>query len=244
MHVVRSKIFSQHPEILFGMSTNSGGVSPGKFGLNLSFHVADDPDNVSENRRRFFSTLGITEKQIAFTHQHHTTNIISVDRSGISENCDALITDEKNLYLCISVADCTPVLLYDRRKSVVAGIHAGWRGTAGRIVEQTLQKVRKDFCTNPSDIVAFIGPSAGKCCYEVGSEVASQFPDDCVTAASPGKSWLDVKRSNLLQLLENGAPNSNIEESEECTIHNNIFHSHRRDGIQSGRMFAVIGINY
>jgi len=244
MHIIRSKIFSQYPEILFGMSTNSGGVSAGKFGLNLSYHVNDDPDNVLENRKRFFSALGITHEQVAFTRQQHTTNIVSVDRSGITENCDALITNRRSLYLSISVADCTPVMLYDKKKSIIAGIHAGWRGAAGRIVEQTLYQMKKDFKTNPIDIIAFIGPSAGKCCYEVGREVAYQFPNECITDSPNGKFLLDVKQSNLLQLLENGIPNSNIEVSEDCTIHNTIFHSHRRDGKQSGRMFTVIGIKH
>lgn len=242
MEIVQSHILSRFPEILFGMSTKIGGVSQGSYGLNLSFHVNDHPDHVKENRRLFFSSLGISEDNIAFTRQEHTTDYIVVDQPGVNKRCDALITSKKGLYLSISVADCTPVLLYDPIRNVVAGIHAGWRGTAGKIVEKTLHEMQSRFQSNASDIVAFIGPSAGVCCYEVGEEVASRFSDRCVVRNDTGKIFLDVKSANVMQLLESGVLNSNIEVKQDCTIHNTQYHSHRRDGQASGRMHAIIGI--
>ncbi len=242
MRIVNSNIFSSIPEILLGMSTSEGGVSEGKFGLNLSFNVHDSVDSVIENRRRFFTSLGILESQIAFTQQKHTTNITLVDRSGMNENCDALHSNCKNVFLAISIADCTPVMLYDKGHHAIAGIHAGWRGTAGRIVKKTINEMQRSYGTNAEDIIAFIGPSAGKCCYEVGREVAEQFPKECSVIKERGKYMLDVKQSNMIQLLENGVLNSNIEMHPDCTIHNNIYHSFRRDGNQSGRMLAIIGI--
>ncbi|MCK9409592.1 MAG: peptidoglycan editing factor PgeF [Bacteriovoracaceae bacterium] len=242
MTIVRSEVLTKFPQLLFGMSTVSGGVSAGTFGLNLSFNVNDDPANVRENRRKFFSALGITEECVAFTHQQHTSHILSVSVPGQNDTCDALVTDKKGLFLAISVADCAPVMLYDPRKSVIAGIHAGWRGTAKRIVEKSIQHMIRDNGTEPADLIAFIGPSAGKCCYEVGEEVAAQFPNECSAKNGNGKYFLDVKHANLVQLLENGVRNSNIEVNKDCTIHNPLFHSHRRDGKGSGRMFAVIGL--
>ncbi len=242
MTIIHSEIFKQYPEILFGMSTNSGGVSSGSFGLNLSFHVNDNPDDVKENRKRFFAELGISEDHVAFTRQQHTVNIVTVNQSGINENCDALITEKKNIFLSISIADCTPVMLYDPRKKIIAGIHAGWRGTAGRIVEKTLIQLKHEYGSTPEEIIAFIGPSAGNCCYEVGEEVASQFPAQCSSVGTNGKYLLDVKRANVIQLLECGVQNSNIEVNKDCTIQNELYHSHRRDGIRSGRMMAIIGM--
>ncbi len=242
MQIVRSNILNTFPELMFGMSTVDGGVSNGTFGLNLSFNVQDLEDNVKENRKRFFTSLGIHESQIAFTQQKHTTNISIVDKSGVNANCDALYTNRKNVFLAISVADCTPVMLYDRKHQVVAGIHAGWRGTAGRIVEKTIKEMQAIFSSKSNEIIAFIGPSAGICCYEVGDEVARQFPIECQTTKENGKYLLDVKKANLIQLLENGLLNSNIEVHPDCTIHNNQYHSFRRDGNQSGRMFAIIGM--
>ena len=179
MEIVRSKLFEQFPSLLFGMSTAHDGVSVGKYGLNLSFNVNDDPLHVQQNRKLFFDAIGIAEDQIAFTRQQHTVNVVSVQSSGIRENCDSLITNKKNLFLAISIADCTPVMLYDKKNNTVAGIHAGWRGTAGKIVEKTILQMRKQFGCVTSDLVAFIGPSAGKCCYEVGTEVAKLYPSEC-----------------------------------------------------------------
>jgi YfiH family protein len=242
MNIVRSNLLNNFPEIVFGMSTSEGGVSKGKFGLNLSFNVQDFEGDVIENRTRFFSALGISGSQVAFTQQKHTVNILPVDRSGQNENCDALHTAKRNVFLAISIADCTPVMVYDKKHQVVSGIHAGWKGTAGKIVEKTINEMKNLYGTNAEEIIAFIGPSAGKCCYEVGPEVAGQFPKECSTMKENGKFLLDVRQANVMQLLESGVLNSNIELHPDCTIHNTIYHSFRRDGNQSGRMFAVIGM--
>ncbi len=242
MEIIYASIFSQFPKIIFGMSAARGGASKGKFDFNLSFNVGDDSENVKKNRKRFFDALGISENQIAFTRQQHTTNVVSVVQSGFNENCDALFTAKKNLFLAISIADCSPVILFDSQKNIIACIHAGWRGTAGRIVEKTIKQIQIEFGSLATDIVAFIGPSAGSCCYEVGQEVAEQFSKECVINKANGKFMLDVKRANMLQLLENGVLNSNIEVHLDCTIHNELYHSFRRDGKESGRMIAVIGM--
>jgi YfiH family protein len=242
MKIVRSTLLSAFPEVMFGMSTNTGGVSADTLGLNLSFNVGDSPENVLINRNTFFSALGIPADRVAFTQQEHTVNIISVKVPGINEHCDALITDQKDVYLAISIADCTPVVLYDPVHRIVAGIHAGWRGTAGGIVTKTIGTMASEHGTDPHDLIAFIGPSAGKCCYEVGREVAEQFDERSLTPASEGKFMLDVKHANMLQILDSGVSNSNIEMHSDCSIHDPLYHSHRRDGKRSGRMFAVIGI--
>ncbi len=242
MEIVRSEILSQFPALLFGMSTADRGMNNGTFGFNLSFNVDDDPRTVRENRKKFFDVLGIPESLAAFARQHHTSNIISVDQPGVIDQCDGLMTDQKKIFLVISVADCTPVFLFDAKKHVIAGIHAGWRGTAANIVGKSIVRMGSEFGTVPDDIVAFIGPSAGKCCYEVGNEVAMQFPQECRVDKGNGKYLLDIKQANVMQLLENGVLNSNIEVHPDCTIHNRNYHSFRRDGVRSGRMFAVIGI--
>ena len=242
MTIIRSTLLSAFPEVLFGMSTNTGGVSADTMGLNLSFNVGDDPENVRVNRTAFFSALGISEDRVAFTRQEHTVNITTVSGPGINDHCDALITNEKNVFLAISIADCTPVMLYDPVNGIVAGVHAGWRGTAGGIVARTIAKLSSDYGTQPHDLTAFIGPSAGKCCYEVGSEVALQFDERSYEPGLNGKFMLDVKHANMIQLLDSGVPISNIETQSDCSIHEPLYHSHRRDGKRSGRMFAVIGI--
>ncbi|MBW7889357.1 MAG: peptidoglycan editing factor PgeF [Bacteroidetes bacterium] len=241
MEIVRSTVFAQFPELCFGMSTNYP-LSNRPFGFNMSYHVGDVPEQVAENRQHFFSFLGISKEQIAFPKQEHTNvvKIISAVENPVAT--DGLITSTVGLFLGISIADCTPLMFYDSEKKVIAAVHAGWRGTSKRIAEQTVQMLRKTFHSSPKNIYVFIGPSAGVCCYEVGEEVTAQFPKTCFLANGNGKYFLDVKKANFEQLLENEIPKEHIEIHSDCTISNSRYHSYRRDGKHSGRMLAVIGL--
>lgn len=243
MEIIRSKLLSGYPEIIFGMSTRNGGVSPGKFGLNMSFRVGDVSENVCTNRKLFFDALGVDIKNIAFPYQEHTNIVQVVDSVSEFERCDALVTSKQNIFLAISVADCAPIILFDPISKVIVGIHAGWKGTVQRITEKAVKLLQNQFGVQPKNIIAFIGPSAGVCCYEVEEEVASQFPKECVNRKNNQKFLLDVKRTNMIQLLENGLLKEHIEIHEDCTISkSDLYHSYRQDGIESGRMLAVIGI--
>ncbi len=225
------------------MSTRNGGVSPEKYGLNMSFTVGDEQKNVEENRRRFFSGLEISQSQIAFPIQNHTTNICSVNSAGEYKNTDALITNTKNLFLAISVADCNAVMLFDSVTQTIAGVHAGWRGTVGKIVSQTIEMMEKQYFINPKNLIAFIGPSARKCCYEVEKDVAQEFSSKFLKERSDDKFLLDVPSANVEQLVESGVLENNIEIHPDCTIcSSKTYHSYRCDKEKAGRMLAVIGM--
>jgi polyphenol oxidase len=242
MDIIRAKIFEEYASLVFGMSTRNGGVSGNHFGLNMSMNVGDRPEHVRENRSRFFAELNIGPEQMAFPLQHHTANVRIVDHRGTYEYCDALITTMPNVFLAITVADCVPIALFDPATNTVAAIHAGWRGTAAKIVKKTIAKLLVQCESRPRDLRVFIGPAAARCCYEVGAEVAAQFPDSVVDRKDDGKFLLDVKEANRLQLVECGVPESRIEMSPACTISSpELFHSFRRDKADSGRMMAVIG---
>ena len=243
MEIIRSHIFSRYPQIVFGMSTRNGGISSGALGMNLSFNVGDDKVNVIENRRRFFGSLHIGLDELAFPMQCHSSNVRSVNMWGGYEECDGLVTNEFGVFIAVSVADCVPVFLFDPKTRTLAGIHAGWRGTASEIVKNGVTKMASDFATDPKDIVAFIGPSAGKCCYEVEEDVAGRFGAEFVSTGASGKRKVDLKDANRRQLLSHGVLDANIEVHEGCSIHEAaLYHSHRRDGNGSGRMMAVAGI--
>jgi YfiH family protein len=241
MEIIRSTLFSQFPSLLFGMSRRQAtGDAP--FDFNQSFNVGDDAENVKANRRKFFDALGIREDQVSFPMQEHTNNVQISTVPQRYPHCDALVTNNKDVFLAISVADCTPVMLFDPRKNVVAAVHAGWRGTSKRIVHHALTIMKEQFHVRMENLFAFLGPSAGNCCYEVGKEVAKLFPDECKQEKGDGKYFLDVKRANVLQLLANGVRESHIEVHPDCTIHNTVYHSFRRNGTTSGRMLSVIGM--
>lgn len=239
MTIIRSAIFSQYPDIVFGMSTRDVSAPSG---LNISFNVGDDPAIVQSNRTAFLTALNINEGRIVFPQQEHTNTVAVCRQPQRIPSCDGTVTAEKDLFLAVTIADCTPVMLYDTRRKVVAGIHAGWKGTARHIVGRAISLMCESHNTDPADIIAFIGPSAGVCCYEVGSDVAATLPSECIIPKSNGKFFADIKKANLLQLIDNGVRESHIEVNSDCTIHNHLYHSHRRDGKRSGRMMAVIGI--
>ena len=241
--VVRSHIFTQIPGLIFGMSTRHGGVSPAPLEMNLSFSVGDDASNVRENRKRFAEMLGVSFDRIAFAGQVHGTNVSLVSEPGKSEYCDALITGTGGLFVAISVADCLPIFLYDPVTRSIAGVHSGWRGTKDRIVERAVILLREYRGARTADLLAWLGPAAGSCCYEIGEEVAVQFDPLYVMRTEGRKPHLDLKSCNRDLLLAAGVSAEKIEVTPDCTIHQGeIYHSFRRDGNKSGRMWVVMGM--
>ncbi|MEO8167216.1 MAG: peptidoglycan editing factor PgeF [bacterium] len=241
-YILKADCFKSFPAIQFGMSTRKGGVSPEPFGMNLSFSVGDAEENVRRNRELFFGALEIRLDALATQRQIHSGNVQVVRQPGNYHDCDAMITSQPGVFLCVSVADCVPIFLFDEKNKVVAGIHAGWRGTKAGIVSNTINLMKKEFGSDPAKIVAYIGPSASACCYEVGGEVASQFISEFVIPRD-GKILLDLKAANTVQLVQSGVSSSSIEVSSLCTItETQLLHSFRRDGVHSGRMMGVIGL--
>ena len=211
-----------------GFSTRPGGVSEtpgagsgegarGKRGtktsagsLNLGFTDWDSRERVLENRAKFFRALSADKMRVVTLRQIHSDLIHGVDRgdepnSRFSEapKADALFTRERGVLLAVQTADCVPILLADTKRRAVAAIHSGWRGTLARIAAKTLGRMHMEFGTRPEDVIAALGPGIGRCCYEVGSEVArefqSQFPDarewfdgpfDALASGESDPNWL------------------------------------------------------
>jgi YfiH family protein len=238
--IVQPKIYSKSSIVCAGMSTKIGGKSGHGFEMNMSYKVGDEPVNVDNNRKRFFSLLGISEKDLAVPLQCHSNTVLRVEAPGEYGTCDALITDEKHVALVVTIADCVPILLFDPAKEVISAVHAGWRGTHGHIIQRAVKMMERKYSSNPEQMLAFIGPSAGSCCYEVDNEVAVMFGNKIVPYDNK-KVFLDLKKENLLQLQQHGLSANNIEVSTSCTIcEKDMFHSFRRDGEKAGRMVAVI----
>jgi hypothetical protein len=164
------------------------------------------------------------------------------------EGVDALVTNLRGVCLCISTADCVPVLLYDRHLKVIGAAHAGWRGTLARIVEKTLHRMTEQYGSRPQDIRACIGPSISLLAFEVGNEVYEAFRADgydmkLISQLNPttGKHHIDLWEINRQQLISCGVPKKNIELSGMCTYLNpEILFSARRLGVKSGRILTGI----
>lgn len=238
-------IFQDVPHVIAAESTRHGGVSPAPYAsLNLGKSTGDEPENVAENRRRFCSALGFSPAQLAWSKQVHGTEIFLATAPGGVEGFDALITQTPGVILAVSVADCTPILVYDTRRRAAAAIHAGWRGAAGSIIEKTLQAMTYHFGTRGADCLAYIGACIDECSFEVGSEVAAQF-DSPFKRLDPerNKYFVDLKKACAAQLRSCGLPEAHIEISPYSTVlHNADYFSHRKENGVTGRMMAVIGV--
>lgn len=153
--------------------------------FNLSYSVADDAKVVSRNRRRLMRRLAAKGMQLITLRQRHTDMIQVIDSlphvgerepdGALKLPGDAVVSTRPGLLLAVQVADCLPLLLVDAKRRVVAAVHAGWRGTAKRIAEKTVGRMRQEFGTNPKDVRAVFGPSIRRCCYEVGREVVEAY---------------------------------------------------------------------
>lgn len=197
-----------------------------------------------QTRDEFLNQLGITIDQLAYSHQIHDNKILIADKPQGAEGYDAIITNKPNVYVCVTIADCTPVLIYDTKNKAVAAIHAGWRGTVAKIVSETLKLMQVQYGTKGEDCLAFIGACIGKNNFEVGEEVAIHFSEDEKWYnTSKNKYFVDLKLANKKQLLQFGVKENNIEISDRCTISDNAkFYSYRLEKGKTGRMLALIGI--
>jgi YfiH family protein len=210
--------------------------------MNISFMVGDNEENVRVNRALFFSAAGFPQDSGAFPGQIHSSTVRVATAPGNYPETDALVTDIPGITLCVTIADCVPILLFDPTRKCLAAVHAGWRGTAGKILENTVAAMRDRFGTDPADLKAFIGPAGSVCCYEVGEEVSGQF-DPAFVRAGGGRPHLDLKAANRAQLRACSVPDAGIDTHPSCTICEvDHFHSYRRDGIRSGRMMACIAL--
>jgi len=240
--IIASEHLSRYPDIVCGISTRNGCVETKLYDFNMSYFVGDSEQNVKMNRKHFLDELGITIEQLAIPKQVHSDVVIKIDKPGEYESCDALITNKQNIFLTVIVADCVPIFIYDPNTKSIAAVHAGWRGSISKVVEKTIRLMETSFKVKVNDLIAFIGPSAGVCCYEVGKEVAEKFESKYLTKKLDKRIFLDLKLFNKDLLIKCGVNENNIETCNLCTICNpTIFHSYRRDGKHSGRMMGIIG---
>jgi len=277
LQIVESLALGKLAWLAHGFSTRPGGASElaGKTALNLGFTEWDESQRVSANREEFAAALGARGMALVTLRQFHS-DVIYLAGAPCDEapRADALITNTPGLLLGVQTADCVPILLADTRRHVVAAVHAGWRGTLARIAVKTLGRMTMEFGTESRHVVAALGPAIGRCCYEVGPEVAqafaAQFPsarewfdgpfDQVSQGEEPiGLAWLtmmppghvpppprvqlDLRASNRSQLIDAGVPEKQISVSDLCTAcRNDLLFSYRREGVDTGRLMAVIGI--
>ena len=247
MEYIKYKIFQEYKDIL--CYTTSKDISKPLLG-SFAMHTGEDINLVRENRKDLESLFPPNASFVSI-YQIHSDKILDIKKKqdinwqslDKSIEADAIITQLKEVVLTILTADCVPVMLYDKKSKVIGAIHAGWRGSNKEITKKTVNLMVKNYNSNPKDIIAVIAPSIGKCCYEVDESVAKNFMKyrGVVEAKGDNKFMLDLKRVNLLELIESGVDKSNIEISPLCTsCSSNLLFSYRKDKQCRGRFISSI----
>ena len=230
--------------------TRHGGLSPEPWGsLNVGGTVGDDLTRVRVNRNLSLKTLGCSPDSVFDVWQVHSADVVCAtaprpDSESVRQ-ADIILTDKPELTLYMRFADCVPILFHDPRKGVVGVAHAGWMGTVRDVATASVNAMKRQYGSNPADIIAGIGPSIGPDHYEVGSDVILQvmqkFGDDSelLLKSHNGKIHFDLWKTNRLLLERAGV--GQIEVAEICTAcHTDDWFSHRAEKGRTGRFGALI----
>ncbi|MDO8588130.1 MAG: peptidoglycan editing factor PgeF [Armatimonadota bacterium] len=244
--------------VTHGFTTRIGGASSSPFeSLNLGLHVDDRRELVLENRERCLRALGLDIGNLTTVEQVHGCRVAVIghddagagsrDLAAAIEGADAMVTNISGVALGLFFADCAPVYIVDPAHRAIGLAHAGWKGSAADVATETLRTMAEEFGTEPRDCQAAIGPAIGRCCYDVGIDVAEAVWKCCddqrpITRGSGGKFKVDLQVANWCLLRKAGVPEERIAICLRCTACNEQdFFSYRRDG-RTGRMAAIMAI--
>ena len=242
-------------------STMRGEGSGNYDGFNITPYCGDSPQHVAMCRESLCAQLGIADSQLILPYQTHSDKVAVIDshflqlsndeRHKALQGIDAVVTALPHICIGVSTADCIPVLLHDRKRNVIAAIHAGWRGTVAGIVKKSIKVMRHCYNCCACDIRAIIAPGISIDAFEVGDEVYDTFENAGFAmqqiakrypATDGGEKWhIDLWEANSLLLQQCGIARENIHIAGVCTYRNHSdFFSARRLGINSGRIFNGI----
>ncbi len=220
------------------VTTRHGGVSKAPFSSNnLGLHVGDSLEDVLTNRQRLKKSANLPNHPI-WLDQIHSTHCVVIEEEA-SRQVDAVITREAQQVLAIMTADCLPILLCNKQGTEIAAIHAGWRGLANGIIENTLDKMQTVSC----ELSAWIGPAICQNCFEVGSEVLDYFQQRYTFSHREFQAKQDKWLANLPQLAANILSSLGVAavfQANICTFEQqNQFYSYRREPL-TGRIASLI----
>lgn len=239
--------------VTHGFSTRQGGVSEGIYAsMNLSYNRGDEKAAVDENFRRIGQAIGFDSGKLVFSNQVHGTQIHKVtedDCGKVMTNMDGLVTNVKGIPMYTGYADCVPLFFYDPSREVAAMAHSGWRGTVGRIGAKMIGVMETEYGCRREDIIAAVGPSICKDCYEVSEDVAEAFKkefkewhwEEYLEEKGDGKYQLDLWKVNETMLLGAGITREHLDVTDLCTCCNHEYlFSHRASHGKRGNLGAFI----
>lgn len=226
-------------------------------GVSYSVRDGFTDEEIMLNYKKIAEFFNVPVKNITKSTQIHGDNIIEitdyhigmgVTRKTEITDADGLSTRLKNIPLCIFSADCVPVLLADKKNTVVMAVHSGWRGTGKKILKKAVEILNKKYNVISEDIICAIGPAISQCCFEVSDEVIEAISgiensEKCYYKKDNGRYQLDLKRVNENLLISTGIPKENIDVIDICTkCEEEYFYSYRRQKEKAGRNAAFIMI--
>ncbi|MDE5969492.1 MAG: peptidoglycan editing factor PgeF [Muribaculaceae bacterium] len=213
-------------------------------GFSVCDYTGDDASRVEECRRQLAEFCGVGMDEIVQCRQTHSADVYVLEQVGLPAEqrygYDAIVTRLKNVVIGINTADCVPVVLFDEVAGVIAAIHAGWRGAVAGIAVNALKKM-VEIGAKVENVKGYFGPSIGECCFEVGEEVASCFPEEFVTRQEGENPHVNLSGFVKRQLENEGVKAETLILNDNCTRCNQSrYFSARALGIDSGRIFTFI----
>jgi YfiH family protein len=221
-------------------TTRMGGVSEGAYNnFNLADHVGDVPEAVAKNRKRLVEQCGLPAEPF-WLKQVHGCTIAETAKDQPGCTADGTMATNPGVVCAVLTADCLPLLLTDKQGSEVAAVHAGWRGLAAGIIEQSIARM----AARPESLLAWMGPAIGAAAFEVGEEVRQAFighaaeDSQAFAKGRTGHWWADIYQLTRSRLTRAGV--GFIGGGDYCTVSDrDRFFSYRRDGV-TGRMASLI----
>ena len=236
--------------LLHALFLRHGGFSPTPWkSLNFGASVGDDPGRVKQNKEKALESLNINLLSVYDVYQVHSTEIVStkapLEKGEAHRKADGIITNQSQVTLLMRFADCVPILLFDPVKKVICMAHAGWAGTVSKIGDKAVRMMKEQYGSQPSDILAGIGPSIGPDHYLVGNDVIErvklnfEVDADELISEKDGKYTFDLWKTN--QLILNKAGVKQVEVAGICTqCHVDDWYSHRAESGKTGRYGAIM----
>lgn len=237
------QVFEKYPNLLMAMSLKEDGP------MGLAYQVLE-LDSVQQQRNKFLQKFGIGIEDLVTAGLVHEDNVEIVggyNRGKVIASTDALITQDKNVFLAITAADCMPIFFYDPKNKVISLAHVGWRSLVQNIIAKVIDSMKTNFKSDPVDILAYVGPSIGLCHFEVKDDVVKYFSKnkEAIVKKPDGKIYIDLwsVAKNHLQLK--GISEENIKITKECTYCNTdkYFSARRDQSKELDTMLVVFGIN-
>lgn len=252
LNLITSPLLDECKELVHAFTTRLGGQTAAPYdSFNLGRHIKDPQlqEDALSNRKKLLQSLDLDYESAAIPGQVHSANVRVVESASPRpelKEVDGLLTSSTQLALMLHFADCVPVIIYDRVKRRLGIFHAGWRGTAAKIVVVGVELMIREYGSLSADMIAAVGPAIGRCCYPTGTDVVEalsstvKYPQS-LFAQLDGATSPDLKAINAMQLIEAGVGEVDI--SDWCTACNpEIFYSHRQSGGVTGRQAAVCAI--